>query len=473
MNYTVTPSEKSTVKIAITFTPEEWAAANDKAYLENRKKFAVNGFRKGKVPKHVLELYYGKGLFYEDALNDLFAEHYPAILEKEKEAFTPVGDPSLAVEELSDEKVVLSATTPVKPDVTIEKYTGIKIEKFEYTVTDVDVDKDIDATRERLAESREVSDRPAKLTDTVNIDFAGKCEGEVFDGGSAKGYDLTLGSGQFIPGFEDQVVGMRVDETKDVNVTFPEDYQAETLKGKPAVFTVTVNKITEKVLPALDEEFAKKMGSDSVDAYRAKVRERLEKNAASRSRNETENAIVTEIAKGATAEIPDAMVEKQEEYSMQRMEYSLMYQGIRLDDYLKYVGQTRDEYKKNFEEEARRTVLHQLIVEKLIKELNLTASEEEIAEKVAEQAASVGKEAEEYRKTMDPRQLEYIEGDIKVTKLFDYLEANNEMVKAAPAETNGGTEKPAKAKSTKKSSSAKAKKPADDKAADDQAEETK
>ena len=473
MNYTVTPSEKSTVKIAITFTPEEWAAANDKAYLENRKKFAVNGFRKGKVPKHVLELYYGKGLFYEDALNDLFAEHYPAILEKEKEAFTPVGDPSLAVEELSDEKVVLSATTPVKPDVTIEKYTGIKIEKFEYTVTDADVDKDIDATRERLAESREVSDRPAKLTDTVNIDFAGKCEGEVFDGGSAKGYDLTLGSGQFIPGFEDQVVGMRVDETKDVNVTFPEDYQAETLKGKPAVFTVTVNKITEKVLPALDEEFAKKMGSDSVDAYRAKVRERLEKNAASRSRNETENAIVTEIAKGATAEIPDAMVEKQEEYSMQRMEYSLMYQGIRLDDYLKYVGQTRDEYKKNFEEEARRTVLHQLIVEKLIKELNLTASEEEIAEKVAEQAASVGKEAEEYRKTMDPRQLEYIEGDIKVTKLFDYLEANSEMVKAAPAETNGGAEKPAKAKSTKKSSSAKAKKPADDKAADDQAEETK
>lgn len=473
MNYTVTPSEKSTVKIAITFTPEEWAAANDKAYLENRKKFAVNGFRKGKVPKHVLELYYGKGLFYEDALNDLFAEHYPAILEKEKEAFTPVGDPSLAVEELSDEKVVLSATTPVKPDVTIEKYTGIKIEKFEYTVTDADVDKDIDATRERLAESREVSDRPAKLTDTVNIDFAGKCEGEVFDGGSAKGYDLTLGSGQFIPGFEDQVVGMRVDETKDVNVTFPEDYQAETLKGKPAVFTVTVNKITEKVLPALDEEFAKKMGSDSVDAYRAKVRERLEKNAASRSRNETENAIVTEIAKGATAEIPDAMVEKQEEYSMQRMEYSLMYQGIRLDDYLKYVGQTRDEYKKNFEEEARRTVLHQLIVEKLIKELNLTASEEEIAEKVAEQAASVGKEAEEYRKTMDPRQLEYIEGDIKVTKLFDYLEANNEMVKVAPAETNGGAEKPAKAKSTKKSSSAKAKKPADDKAADDQAEETK
>ena len=371
MNYTATPAEKSTVKIAMTFTPEEWAAANDKAYLENRKKFAVNGFRKGKVPKHVLEMYYGKGLFYEDALNDLFAEHYPAILEKEKEAFTPVGDPALSVEEISEEKVVLTATTPVKPDVKIEKYTGIKIDKYEYTVTDADVDKEIDATRDRFAESVEVTDRPAQNGDTVNIDFEGKMDGKTFDGGSAEGFDLTLGSHQFIGGFEEQVVGMNIGETKEIPVTFPEDYQAESLKGKPAVFTVTVHKITGKVLPELNEEFAKKVGSDSVEAYRAKVRERLEKSAASRSLNETENAIITEIAKGASAEIPDAMIEKQEEYSMQRMEYSLMYQGIKLDDYLKYVGQTRDEYKKHFEEEARRTVLHQLIVEKLIKELGI------------------------------------------------------------------------------------------------------
>ena len=467
MKYKVTPEEKSTVKIVITFTPDEWAAANDKAYLANRKKFAVNGFRKGKVPKHVLELYYGKGLFYEDALNDLFAEHYPAILEKEKEAFTPVGDPALSVGELSDKKVELIAVTPVKPDVVIEKYTGIKIRKFEYTVTDADVEKDIDGTRERLAESKEVSGRAAADGDIVNIDFAGKCEGEAFEGGSAQGFDLTLGSGQFIPGFEEQVVGMNVGETKDVSVTFPEDYQAEALKGKPAVFTVTLHKITEKVLPALDEEFAKKMGSDSVDAYKAKVRERLEKSAASRSRNETENAIITEIAKGAKADIPDAMVEKQEDYSMQRMEYSLMYQGIKPDDYLKYVGQTREEYKKNFEEEARRTVLHQLIVEKLIKELKIESSEEEIAQKVAEQAASVGKETEEYRKTMDPRQLEYIEGDIKVTKLFDYLEANNDMTSdaadaadAAQAAEQAPAKKPA------------AKKKAAPKAAKKSAEET-
>ena len=429
MKYEVTPAEKSTVKIAMTFTAEEWAAANDKAYQENRKKYAVNGFRKGKVPKHVLELYYGKGLFYEEALNDLFAEHYGVVLGEQAEAFTPVGDPALSVEEISDDKVVLVAQTPVKPDVVIGKYTGIKIEKFEYTVTDADVDKDIESTRERLAESEEVTDRPAQDTDVVNIDFVGKTDGKEFEGGSAKGFDLTLGSGQFIPGFEEQVVGMQIGETKDIGVTFPEDYQAEELKGKPAVFTVTLHKITGKKLPALDEAFAKKLGSDSVEAYRAKVRERLEKNAHTRSVNDTENAIITEIAKGASAEIPEAMIEKQEEYSMQRMEYSLMYQGIKLDDYLKYVGQTRDEYKKHFEEDARRTVLHQLIVEKLIKELKIEASQEEVDAKIAEQAADVGKEAEEYKKTMDPRQTEYIEGDIKVTKLFEYLEANNEMVK--------------------------------------------
>lgn len=428
MKYNVTPAEKSTVKIEITFTPEEFAAANDKAYVRNRGKFTVNGFRKGKAPKHVLEMYYGKGLFYEDALNDLFNDNYPEILTAEKENFMPVGDPALSVEEISEEKVVLVAVTPVKPDVEIEKYTGMKIEKYEYTVTDADVEKDIEQTRERFAESVEVAGRPAQLGDVANIDFVGKTDGKEFEGGSAKGFDLTLGSGQFIAGFEDQVVGMNIGETKDIGVTFPENYQAEELKGKPAVFTVTLNKLTGKNLPALDDEFAKKLGSDTVDAYKAKVRERLEKNAASRALNDTENSIITEIAKVSKAEIPEAMVEKQEEYSMQRMEYSLMYQGIRLDDYLKYVGQTRDEYKKNFEEEARRAVLHQLIVEKLIKELAIEATQEEIDAKVAEQAASVGKETEEYKKNMDPRQLEYIEGDIKVTKLFEYLQANNEMV---------------------------------------------
>ncbi len=428
MKYEVAAAEKSTVKITITFSPEEWAEANNKAYLQNKGRYSVNGFRKGKAPKHVLELYYGKGLFYEEALNLLYGEHYGAILEKEKDNFTAVGDPSLSVEDLSEEQVVLVAQTPVLPEVSIESYKGIKIPKYEYTVTDADVEKEIEQIRKRVAESVEITDRAAELDDAVNIDFVGKIDGKEFEGGSAEKFDLTLGSGQFIPGFEDAVVGMKIGETRDIPVTFPEDYQAKDLAGKGAIFTVTLHKITGKNVPALDEEFAKKMGSDSVEAYTAKVRERLEKNAASRSLNETENSILTEIAKTATAEIPDVMIEKQEDAMMQRMEYNLMYQGMKLDDYLAYMGKTKEEYKKNFEEDARKTVLHQLVIEKLIKAENISASEEEIEAKIAEQAKSVGKEAEEYKKTMDPRQKEYIENDIKITKLFDFLQANNEMV---------------------------------------------
>lgn len=448
MKYEVATAEKSTVKITITFTPEEWAEANNKAYAQSRGKYAVNGFRKGKVPKHVLEMYYGKGIFYEDALNLLYSEHYGAVLEKEKDNFTAVGEPALSVEDISDEKVVLVAQTPVKPDVRIEKYKGIKITKYEYTVTDADVEKEIDSMRERIAEKVDVTDRAAQEGDTVNIDFVGKKDGEEFEGGSAEKFDLTLGSHQFIPGFEESVAGMKIGEVRDIDVTFPEDYQAENLKGQKAVFTVTLHSIQGKKLPELDDEFAKKMGSDNLEAYRAKVRERLEQNAKSRALNETENSIITEIAKGATAEIPDAMVERQEDASMQRMEYNLMYQGIKMDDYLKYIGTTRDEYKKNFEEDARKTVLHQLIVEKIIELEKIEATQEEIDAKLEEQAKSVGKTAEEYKKTLDPRQAEYIESDIKITKLFDFLQANNEMVTEGAAEPKKPAAKKAPAKKT-------------------------
>ena len=429
MKYEVVTAEKSTVKITMTFTSEEWTEANTKAYLENRHKYAVNGFRKGKAPKYILESFYGKGLFYEAALNILFSENYDKILEAEKENFTAVGEPELSlIDEFSETNVGIVAVTPVKPDVTLGAYKGIKIPRYEYNVTDVDVQNEIDKHREQIAQSIEVTDRPAALNDTVNIDFLGTIDGTPFDGGSAEGFDLTLGSGQFIPGFEEGVVGMQLGEKKDIEVTFPEDYQAENLRGKPAVFTVTLHKITGKQLPALDEEFAKKMGAESVEAYTAKVRERLVKNAKSRGINETENAILSEIAKTSSAEIPDAMVDAEEERSLQRVEYNLMYQGVKLDDYLNYLGTTREEYKKQFEADARAAVLQQLILEKIIKVEKIEASEEEIEDKIAEQAASVGKEAEEYKKTMDPRQREYIENDIKVTKAFDFLMQNNEMV---------------------------------------------
>lgn len=430
MKYEVVPAEKSTVKITMTFTGEEWTEANRKAYLQNRHKYAVNGFRKGKAPKYIIENYYGKATFYEAALNILFQENYDKVLEGEKENFTEVGDPELSlIDDFSETNIGIVAVTPVKPDVDLGAYKGIKIPKYEYTVTDADVEKTIDGERESKAESVDVKDRPAELKDTVNIDFAGTMDGKPFEGGSAEGFDLTLGSGQFIPGFEEGIVGMNIGEAKDIEVTFPEDYQAEELRGKPAIFTVTLHKIMGKKLPALDEEFAKKMGSESVEAYTAKVRERLEKNAATRGINETENAILSEIAKTSSAEIPDAMVDAEEEQSIRRVEYNLMYQGVKLEDYLAYIGTTREEYKKQFEADARAAVLRQLVLEKIIEVEKIEATGEEIESKIAEQAASVGREPEEYKKTMDPRQRLYIENDIKVTKVFEFLMANNDMVK--------------------------------------------
>lgn len=428
MKYKYEAAEKSTVKITIDFTAKEWNEAIDKAYNKTKSRFSVNGFRKGKAPKAVIENFYGKGIFYEEALNELYNAHFGEIVEKEKDNFTVVGEPSLSVDKLSDKGVTLSAVTPVKPDVAIEAYTGIKIKESVYNVKDEEVDAEVERLRDRNARKVEVTDRAAQNGDTCNIDFSGSVDGVKFDGGTAENYDLTLGSGAFIPGFEDQVVGMNLGETKDITVTFPENYQAEALKGKEAVFTVKVNKITGKELPELTEEFVKDAtGCASLDEYKAKAKERLQKQADRKGRDETENNILNAIAEKATAEIPDAMVEAQIDSIMQNVEYQLMYQGLKLNDYLEYIGTNMADFRKNYADQARKNVLNQLIIEKIIKVEGLGATEAEVDEKIAAQAKEVEKEFDEYKKNMDPRQKQYLEQDIILTKLFDFLKKNNEM----------------------------------------------
>ena len=253
-------------------------------------------------------------------------------------------------------------------------------------------------------------------------------DGVKFDGGEAEKFDLTLGSGQFIPGFEDQVIGMKIGEKKDVNVKFPDNYQAENLKGKDAVFAVTLNSLQGKELPELTDTFIKDAtGSETVDAYKAKVRERLEKQAEKNSIDATENSILDAITATAEAEIPQAMIDREVDGLVQKFEYQLMYQGLKLQDYLDFIKVPMADFRKNYEEQARKDVLNQLVISKLIKDEKIEATEEEVEAKIAEQAASVDKTAEEYKKTMDPRQYDYIRSDIVVTKLFDFLKANNEM----------------------------------------------
>ena len=428
MKYTTKAGEKSTVKITFKFDGEEWKNAQTQAYLKTRGKFAVNGFRKGKAPKNVIEHAYGKGVFYEDALNLLFSENYGTVIEKNEKKFTVVGDPDVSVEALSDEGVTLVASVPVKPEVKISSYKGIKIKEYAYTVKEEEVQSEIDRLLDRNARKVPVTDRAAQNGDIVNIDFVGTVDGVKFDGGEAEGFDLTLGSGQFIPGFEDQVVGMNIGESKDVNVTFPENYQAEALKGKPAVFAVKLNAIQGKELPELNDEFIKDAtGSESVEAYKAKTLERLQKNADKRAVDATENSILEAIAANAEAEIPQAMIDREIDSLLQKFEYQLMYQGLKLQDYLDFLKVTEADFRKNYEEQAKKNVMHQLIISQIIKDENLEATEEEVNEKVAEQAKSVEKEVEEYKKGMDPRQFDYIRSDIVITKLFKFLKENNEM----------------------------------------------
>ena len=428
MKHTSKAAEKSTVKITLKFDAAEWKEAQQKAYLKLRGKFAVNGFRKGKAPKNVIENAYGKGVFWDEALNTLFSENYPKVIEKDQNKYTVVGDPEASVEKLDDEGVTITAIVPVKPEVKISSYKGMKIKEFAYTVKDEEVDAEVNRVLDRNARKVEVTDRAAANGDIANIDFVGTVDGVKFDGGEAEGFDLTLGSGQFIPGFEDQVVGMNVGETKDVNVTFPENYQAENLKGKAAVFAVKLNGLKAKELPELTDEFIKEAtGSESVEAYKAKAKERLQQQADRRANDDTENSILDAIAANTEAEIPQAMIDTEVDNLIKKFEYQLMYQGLKLQDYLDFLKVTEADFRKNYEEQAKATVLKQLIISQIIKEENIEATEEEVDAKVAEQAASVEKSAEEYKKNMDPRQFDYIRSDIVITKLFALLKANNEM----------------------------------------------
>ena len=460
MKYTTKAAEKSTVKIKMTFDKDEWIEAQNKAYVKERGRFAVNGFRKGKAPKNVIEHAYGKGVFYEEGLNILFSDNYGNILSKEAEKFTAVGDPDVSVDELTEDKVVMTATVPVKPEVKIASYKGMKIQGYAYNVKDADVEAELEKVLERNARKVAVEGRSAQNGDIANIDFVGSVDGVKFDGGEAHGFDLTLGSGQFIPGFEDQVIGMNVGEKKDISVTFPEDYQAADLKGKAAIFEVTLNSLSAKEKPELTDAFIKEAtGSDTVEAYKEKTKERLQKQADSKATDDTENAILNEIAKGAEAEIDNLV---------RRFEYQLMYQGLKLDDYLSFIKTTKEDFRKNYEEAAKKNVLNQLIISQIIKDEKIEASDEEVNAKVAEQAESVGKSAEEYEKTIDPRQIDYLRNDIIITKLFDFLKANNEMTYSdgseAAAEKKPTAKKPAAKKTTAKkaenSEAAEEKKPA-------------
>lgn len=427
MNYTVENFEKSQMKISVTLDKTDWEKAIRTAYDQNKSKYSVQGFRKGHVPFNVICGVYGKEAFYEDAINVAVSEYYPQILDKEAEKIHPVGDPNFSLDNVSEDGIAFSALVPVMPEVKIASYKGIKVDKVEYNVSDADLDEDIKRLVERNAKEVSVTDRPCQNGDIVVIDYSGSIDGVKFDGGTAEKQRLELGSGSFIPGFEDQVVGMSIGEDKDINVTFPEDYTAP-LNGKAAVFAIHLHEVLAKELPEVTDAFIKDAtGEETVDAYKAKTRERLQKDNDKRAQNENEDNLLTKIAEGTEVEIPDCMVDQQVTSMVQEFQYRLMYQGLKYEDYLKVTNQTDASIRDSYKEIALERVKKQLIVTKIIEDEKIEATDEEIDAKIGEQAKSLGKETEEYKKTMDPRQVDYIKNSIVIDKLFAFLTENNEI----------------------------------------------
>ncbi len=425
MKYTYSKAEKSTVKVTIELTKEEWKEANDKAYEKTKGRYSMPGFRKGKVPKKVLEGAYGTGLFYEEAINYSFPKYFGEVLDKEP-SIEAIAQPELDIQDISDEGITMIAIVPVKPEVKIGAYKGLTFKENKYRVKVDDVKEELTRLQERNSRLVEVEDRAVENGDTVTIDYSGSVDGVKFEGGTAEAQTLVIGSKTFIPGFEEQLVGMKKGEEKDISVKFPEEYHAENLKGKDAIFAIKLHKIEKKELPEINDEFIKDaVGAESVDAYKDEVRERLKKQNKDRTQRELEDAIIKKVTETTEVEIPEAMIEGQIDRMVQEMEYRLSYQGLKLEDYLKYFDKSMEDYRAEFKEQATEIVKSQLVIEKIIEDEKIEATEEDVEERVKEMAKSQNKPAPDVKKNINARQLDYIKNEIIIKKLFELLKKEN------------------------------------------------
>ena len=415
------------VKLGFVVEPEKFEEGLRIAYNKMKGRIQIPGFRKGKAPMKVIENFYGKEVFYEDAFDAIFPDVYQAAL-KEHDVHV-VDRPELNVEQIArGQELKFTVEVFVRPDVELGEYKHLGIVKTVDEVTDDDVMAEIERARDRASRWVEISDRPAKLDDQVNIDYAG-FDGDVqFDGGTAEKHDLILGSGSFIPGFEEQLVGKSVGDECEVNVTFPEDYHAKKLAGKPVVFKVKINGIREKEVPALDEDFVKEASetADTVDEYKAEIRANLEKAADSRAETSFENEVIETICENAKVDIPQAMIEDQIDNMLRDMEMRMAYQGIKLDDYFKYTGQTREQVRDMYRAQAEERVKTQLVMEAVRKAENIEATDEEIDAEIAKYAEQSKMEVEKFKQNLADSDREYFAEAAATRKTIDFLKANAE-----------------------------------------------
>ena len=450
-------NDKNQAVITITVSGEEFEKAIEVAYRKTAGRYAIAGFRKGKAPRKLIEKYYGEGVFFEDAFNEICGPAYGNAVDEL--GLTPVSRPEIDITDIKEDKtVIFTATVDLKPEVKLGKYTGINATKNEYNVSDEDIERELDAALERVSRMVEVTDRAVKDGDTVNLDYSGSVDGVKFPGGTAENQTLVIGSKTFIPGFEEGMIGMNIGDEKDINVKFPEEYHAEDLKGKDAVFAVKVLGIKEKQVPALDDEFAKDVSEfDTLDEYKADIKKNLEAKNADRADSEYEVNLVDKICDNAEVAIPGSMIERQLDYQMRDMEMRMSYQGLSMDDYMKYTGTTMEQLRQMYRDDAEKTVKRQLVLEAVKDAEALKAEDADIDKEIAKYAEMFGKNLEEYKSTLKEEELEYFTESATVNKTLAFLKDNNTASKPAAkktttkkAEGDTAEKKPAAKKTTTK-----------------------
>ncbi len=418
---------ENTVEIEFKVPAEEFEAALSRVFRKASKEITVPGFRKGKAPRNMVEKLYGEEIFFNDAIDELLPMAYEEAVKAAD--VTVVAQPEIEVVSCTKaEGFTVKAVLTVYPEVTLGEYKGLKAEKKVIPVTDEVVEADLLAMQDRNARLVSVSDRAAQLDDTANIDFEGFCDGVAFEGGKGEGFDLLLGSGQFIPGFEEQIVGHEIGEEFDVNVTFPEAYHAEELSGKPAVFKTKINELKVKELPELDDEFAKDVSEfDTLEELKADIKAMREKEADNAAELDVENNLVQQVVEGMQANIPEGMIEVRIDETVRDFDNRLQQQGLNLETYLQYTQMTLESFRKTFREQAEEQVKIRLALEAIVKAEGITASDEEYEEELMKAATAYNYPITELRKMIP---VEEVKHDLAVQKAIDFIKSNAEITLA-------------------------------------------
>ena len=424
MSVRVEKLEKNMAKLTIEVAAEELEKAIEAAYQKNKSKISIPGFRKGKVPRQMIERMYGKEVFYEDAANALIPDAYEKALDECEEDI--VSSPSIDVVQIEAGKpFIFTAEVALKPEVKLGKYKGVKVEKADIAVTDEEVDAEINKERENNARNIEVTDRAVKDGDITTLDFEGFVDGVAFEGGKGENYPLTIGSGAFIPGFEEQLIGAEIGKEVEVNVTFPEDYQAEDLKGKAAVFKCTVKEIKEKQLPELDDEFASEVSEfETLAEYKADVKGKLEERKAKEAKDAKEAAVIEEIVKDSEMEIPEAMLATQQRQMVDEFAQRIQMQGLSIDQYFQFTGSSYEQMIEQVKPQAEKRIQSRLVLEAVAKAENITATDEDYEDELKVMAEAYQMEVEKVKELLPEKSVAQIKEDIAVKKAAEFVVEN-------------------------------------------------